>query len=477
MALPKPAELPVGHARPRVGPPLPARSDIGRWKEAASDAGIDPLPWQETAARYIEAVGPGGRPRFREVAVIVARQNGKSKLLVPLIISRLRQGRRIMHTAQDRALPREVFYEVSDVMSEDQTLFPQRNGRPTRPRFANGQEEIRLNNGGMYSIVAPTRSGARGSSRDLVIIDELREMEDYDFIAAAKPTMTASSYPQILYLSNAGTDDSVVLNALRERREADPTLAYLEWSAGPDRKSDDVRGWLESNPAIGHERDGMADPIHALRDEHRVAVLEGTMAYFETEHLCRWVQTLRDRYVDGDAWRDCHADALESSRLPCVGVAVAPEGTRASVVMAFQQSDGTIGMRQLFERTGSPVDLAALGDELRAYAAKRSAKVAFDPMTDGELAKYVKVVERVNGSAFTNASEQFVRLVDGKKLRWHDADAVTTDLAFTSRKEHDATGSFQAVRSSDDRPITAALAAIRAVWLASGPRKPKPRVY
>src|SRR5689334_5910744 len=237
MALAKARPAIVGRPRPRIGPPVPARSDIGEWRQAAADAGIEPLPWQETAARYIEAKGPNDRPHFREVAVIVARQNGKSKLLIPLIVSRLRQGRRIMLTAQDRlGIVREVFYEVADVMWEyDAALFPRRNGRITRPRYANGQEEIRLSNGGIFSIVAPTRSGARGSSRDLVIIDELREMDDYDFIAAAKPTMTASAHPQMLYLSNAGTADSVVLNALRDRRDADPTLAYLEWSADPDR--------------------------------------------------------------------------------------------------------------------------------------------------------------------------------------------------------------------------------------------------
>jgi hypothetical protein len=33
-----------------------------------------------------------------------------------------------------------------------------------------------------------------------------------------------------------------------------------------------------------------------------------------------------------------------------------------------------------------------------------------------------------------------------------------------------------AVKASPDRPITAALAAVRAVWLASGPRAAAPKV-
>ena len=45
--------------------------------------------------------------------------------------------------------------------------------------------------------------------------------------------MTASADPQLVYLSNAGTDESVVLNHVRDRAADDPRLAYLEWSAAP----------------------------------------------------------------------------------------------------------------------------------------------------------------------------------------------------------------------------------------------------
>jgi hypothetical protein len=44
-------------------------------------------------------------------------------------------------------------------------------------------------------------------------------------------------------------------------------------------------------------------------------------------------------------------------------------------------------------------------------------------------------------------------------------------------KPHDQSGSFQAVRSDDDRPITAALAAIRAVELAANPPRGVARVW
>jgi hypothetical protein len=95
--------------------------------------GITLMPWQETVGRYLEALGPDDRHLYREVGIVVARQNGKTKILVPLIVKRLLAGARVMHTAQDRSLPREVFYEVAEIIwSKHPELFPQRNGRPTQ---------------------------------------------------------------------------------------------------------------------------------------------------------------------------------------------------------------------------------------------------------------------------------------------------------------------------------------------------------
>lgn len=474
-AMAAPVSRPVkGQAKPRLAPPTPVRSDLAGFRDTAETLGIHLMPWQETAARYLEAQGPAGKHLYREVAVIVARQNGKSTLLVPLIVKRLLEGRRIMHTAQNRKLPFEVFEQVAEVMWDNHRgLFPMRNGRPTRPRYANGQEEIRLTNDAIYSIVAPTRGGARGPSRDLVIIDELREMDSWDFIAAAKPTLTASPDPQMVYLSNAGAVDSVVLNAIRNRRDTDESLAYLEWSASPERLPDDRKGWAEANPAMGHEAEAMGKLEDALEIDHRTAVLEGTLAIYETEHLCRWVDTMRETLVAIAGWDSCEVESLESPVRPFMGISMDPSGKRAAMSVAWQRPDGTIGSRLLFDVTGSPIDTDKLGKDLRDSARKAGAfLVGFDPLTDAMLAKFFPKTEPISAGKWANASARFVELVEGgpDKLAWTDSPGVGTDLAWTARKPHDESGSFQAVRADDNRPIPAALATIRAVWLASQPR-------
>jgi phage terminase large subunit-like protein len=178
-------------------------------EEAAELAGLELYDWQRYALSAVTAVD-GDRWRYPEAAIVVARQNGKTTLLVPRIIAGLLHGERILHTAQDRIIPRGAFHQVAD------TLIDKRPHEVKKVRYANGQEAVEMANGGRYTIVAPRR-GVRGHSADLLIIDELREYQSWDFMGAASPTLTASADPQTLFLSNAGDDQSVVFNELRRR--------------------------------------------------------------------------------------------------------------------------------------------------------------------------------------------------------------------------------------------------------------------
>jgi hypothetical protein len=429
-------------------------------EEAAEAIGIDLRPWQRHAADVMASVDQDSIFLYREIAIICSRQNGKTKILVPRIKWGLDRGRRIIHTAQNRLLPRKVFKEVAKHYP-DATV-----------RFANGQESIDLENGGSYMIVAPQR-GARGESADDLIVDELREMEDFDFIAAAEPTLTESANPQVIYLSNAGTAKSLVLNDLRARGiDNAPGIAYMEWSAGPEKAVDDRAGWLEANPSIGHGNNTL-EKLQALFDRYQRA---GELAVFETEHLCRWVESMSPRLVADVVWQQARR-ALESPVRPAMGISVHPNGRRASAVISWAQSDGSIGMRVEADVTGDPIDLDRLAADLmpRAQAAGIQI-VGFDSWTDQHLARYFPQAEAIVGPTFANASERFVRLLETGGLHWQAADAISDQLPYASRKSTQGTA-WVAEASDSSRPITAVLAGIRAVWLASNPQTLTPNIY
>lgn len=466
----------VGESRPRIAPPIPLRHGLAEYRQGAADLGIVPMPWQDTAATYLTALDPDDLWLYREFAALVGRQNGKTTLTKPLIVQRLKAGRHIMHIAQVRELPRIMFEAVADVFETSYPdLLPRRRGKVIWPRRGAGSESIVLTNGGSYRIAAAISGSSRGHSIDDLIIDELREMESFDVVNSAKPAQRFSANPQTIYLSNMGTDDSVVLNSLIARAAEDPSLAYLEWSADPEYAADDRRGWTQANPAIGHYPQVLRD----LEKDYIAAKLGGNMAGFETEALCRKVPNMRERLVDEHDWMLAKRDELEAVRSPRMAVSMDPSGTRAAAAMAWLDDEDAVNLKLLFDVTGSPIDIGALGADMRKMAAKMGIRgeVGFDPLTDAELAKFFPKTKPISGAKFANDSATFVHRVKAGKLHWMDADAVTDDLAWTSRKEHDESGSFQAVRANDDRPIPAALAAIRAVGLASGPKPPAPKVY
>lgn len=462
MALPerKPQKALVGQERPRLAPPVPAKTLVAEFVASAEDCGIALFPWQRRLGRYLYATAPDGRWLYPEVAAVVSRQNGKTTVLTPHIMRRLQMGRRILHAAQTRELPRMLFDALIPLVEKE---FRFR----ARIRRGAGQETIQIEGGGSYKIVAASGGAPRGLSIDDLLLDEVREL-DTIFVDAAIPTTMASPNPQILYLSNAGSEGTLALNAIRARAGDDPNLAYLEWSAAPDRAVDDPAGWAEGNPAMGH----IPSLFDTLQRRYTSARLGGSLAAFETENLCRWVSTMRERLVDPFAWSQLHDPELPlPSRQAVMAVSMAPDGSRASAAVVWALDDASYGLRLLFNVTGNPIDTGRLGEDLKKEADRLGIRrVAFDPLTDGELAKYFKKPEPLSGQKFANASAQFVNIVSAGRLHWADADPITDDLTWTSRKHDAETGSFQAVRAQDDRAITASLAAVRAVYLASGPK-------
>jgi hypothetical protein len=437
-----------GYAEPRIAPPLPLHSEDRAYAKAAKSAGLRLFPWQAIAAKYLMA-RERSRWTYREVSITVARQNGKTTMLVPRILWGLEHGRRIVHTAQNRELPREAFMEVARVIPRRLLARP--------PRLANGQERIEAVTGGSYKIIAPQK-GVRGLSGDDLIIDELREFVDFDFQAAARPILAASSDPQTIYLSNAGDDESAVLNALRESNAE--RLAYLEWSASPELEAGDPEGWAQANPSLGH--------LPNMRAELEYAFETLPAEVFETEHLCRWVASMTAPLVRPADWEAGRVAELSPPRRPKLGIALDPAGRRASAVLAWDQPDGTYAVHPILEVSGE-LNVDELGPHLRREATRHHAReIAFSATTDVALARYLPAAKALDGRLYANASASFAQLAEGRQLRWVDGDAIGEDLRHVVRKPQ-ADGAAVAVRDGDE-PATAALAAIRAVWLASAPR-------
>lgn len=466
-----------GSDKPRLGPPVPARSDYKDLVEMAEKLGQPQWPWQITVDRYINARKPTVGWLYPEVATVAARQNGKTSIIRPLIVTRLLAGHRIVHAAQDLKLPREMHEEVATIIDEQfSELLPAKRGI----KYGVGQESIRLARtpeggpGGHYQIVSNTRSAARGAPNDLVLIDEVLELTSMDFVAAAIPSTVARPEGQVVYFSNAGTSASVVLQWLKERADNDRSLAYLEWSAEPGLAADDMTGWLQANPSIGHNEVLLPN----LERYYRSHLAGGTLDVWEREHLCRQTLARHESIVSPEQWALQEFITDPEPVRPALGIKMDISGERASAVLAWQESDGRTGIDMVVDVEAHPIDTERLGPDIQRIASQHRANfVVFDPYTDTDLAQHLRRTKPLTGREYANASEKFVRLVYGRQFRVHDPGQIlAADLAATIPRSISG-GAYVAIKASAEVTNTGAEAAIRAAWLASGPRPIRGQVH
>lgn len=323
--------------------------------EFARDVLHRPLdPWQEWLVIHAGELLEDGRPRFRTVLVLVARQNGKTELLVILALYWLFicGVRLVLGTSTNLDYARESWEKAVDlaegceVLAEDiptngvrrangeQTLtalyedFDDESDEPTRHKCR-------------YKIAASNRKGGRSLTIDRLVLDELREHHDWTAWNAATPATNAVRNAQIWAISNQGDDRSVVLDSLRssalERIDTDDAtggdrLGLFEWSAPDGSRPTDLAALAQANPNLGHRLD-----VEGLLGDARRAEANGgeELAGFLTEILCMRVPML-DPAIDGTAWAAClNVGVLDQARgrvALCVDVSI--DQQHASLVAA-----------------------------------------------------------------------------------------------------------------------------------------------
>lgn len=305
--------------------------------------GVGLLPWQRWLLIHALEIREDGSLRFKYVVVLVARQNGKSTVSKVLALWWLFCAgvRLVLGTAQDLDTAEEVWGDAVEMAEENDELAEM----VKRVVRVNGKKSLDLVTGERYKVKAANRKAGRGMSGDRVILDELREHENWDAWGAITKTTRARPDSQIWCFSNAGDVRSVVLRYLRkvahralgdpdnicgEDEFAGPTqydvdsfegedledvelddlnvveddLGIFEWSTNPTRDKWDRNGWPESNPALGYlisERT-MASECRTDPD-----------AVFRTEALCQWLDGSADGVFPPGAWEATTNEPIEAA--------------------------------------------------------------------------------------------------------------------------------------------------------------------
>lgn len=309
-------------------------------------------PWQEWLAIHAGELLPDGSLRFAIVLVLVARQNGKTEVLVILSLYWLYIERTpmILGTSTKLDYAKESWRKAVKLARRTPDLaeeIPARGG----VRETNGEQELMIvdedGEDYRYKIAASNAEGGRSLSIDRLILDELRQHHDYSAWNALEDTMSARHGSQLWALSNAGDDRSIVLNDKREEalkaiREGDTStdIMLAEWSA-PDGSSPlDIEALCAANPNLGRRK----DPVRLLKKARRAMMTGGeALAGFKTESMCMRVPKL-DPAIDGEAWARCldpgELSAVRGRVALCLDVA--PDGKHATLAAAAVLDDGRV---------------------------------------------------------------------------------------------------------------------------------------
>lgn len=284
--------------------------------------------WQRLASEIAMEYDPRTKwPCYRSVGISVARQNGKTTLVLIRIALQLIVPRStVAYTAQDRNIARFKWAEYVEILMS--TPFASRVRRVSR---INGSEALIMDNGSQFVIVTPGEKAGRSMSIDLAIVDEAFSQRDMALIGALGPTMSAKPFAQLYILSNAGTFESVLWRHYTDtgRAQVDNPLAslcWLEWAADENADVFDRQAWAEANPSM--DQPGGVTSV-ALADA--AMTLPGNT--FLREHLNVWVDLAQLTGIDPVTWAACRDDDLRPQNDVALSLDFTPERDRGALVI------------------------------------------------------------------------------------------------------------------------------------------------
>lgn len=349
--------------------------------------------WQRWLLIHALELRPDGRFRFRNVVVLVARQNGKSTLSVVLALwfMYVYAARVVLGTAQDLDTAEEIWEKALDFITEtdedDEPVRPDLLALLDKVTRVNGKKQFQLATGERYKVKAASRRAGRGLTGDLILLDELREHQTWDAWGAITKTAMARPDAQVWCLSNAGDVTSVVLSYLRlkaheaigdpdglvaaqrvrlermvvvdddEAMEAEAEvevddlsvddLFLAEWSAAPGCALEDVEQIAMANPSLGYSIELRTILSAARTDPEWV---------YRTEVLCQWPEGALAGPFPAGAWEAglnelvetpmgpelAPGDRIDRSQPIVACVAVSVDRSHGYIALSGRRADGQL---------------------------------------------------------------------------------------------------------------------------------------
>lgn len=318
----------------------------------------EPMPWQPHLLDVMLARDERDKFIAKTMGISVPRQNGKSWVVRARCFYGALNGEKILYTCQHGDTSDEMFQKLAEPFEdEDESEL---YALLKTVRKTNGQQAIRLNNGGLIRFTTRTDSLARGKTYDVLIYDEAQDLTNSQQ-AASLPAISAGAKhnPQTIYLGtppapeNKGTVFRDLHDAVHDGRSE---MAWVEWAASEIGDKTDRARWYECNPSLGTLID-----ISAVEGECQQMQPD----VFARERLGWWspVCGVQNVALDGSKWLECQRDAGTTEGKLAFGVKFTADGGTVAISWARAVKGGGSYV-ELYDVQGAGGGTANIADML-----------------------------------------------------------------------------------------------------------------
>lgn len=454
-------------AAPRYSTPRsPRRANAGAAaQKLATVLGLDLMPWQREAVKLFTERA-NDRLVFSDATLLVPRQNGKSTLILVLLLLRALgvPGSKCFYAAQTLKDARSMLLETWVPLLDASALYGSYS-----VRSANGSEAIRFKNGSTIALVTSTSTKAgHGLVVDMAVVDEAFAQPDTRLETALLPAMATRTNvgggPQFVVVSTAGTPAGSPY--LLERVETGRQLAearsktgaaYVEYSADDDADPSDPATWAACNPALGH----------TITEEAIAAEFASLdLMDFKRSRLCQWTVRQHEPVIPLALWEELVDRRSQPGANLALAFDSAPDGAWSSIAAASVRDDGLLHVELLDRQPGTgwlAAEVKRLHDAHKPYVVVcdgRGAHVNALP----ELDRLGLAVRELGAADAATAHSSFVTACQEKALRHIDQAEVTAALTGAVRRP--LGDAFAWSRRSSSVDISPLVAVTEAAWAA-----------
>ena len=437
----------------------------------ATELGINLMEWQKFVCINGHKVRPDGRWAHSELGLIMARQQGKSTLMMLRILTGMFVWGEGLQLASAHRLTTslETFRQIVALIEAN----PKLEKEVKKIRWQHGAEEIELF-GNRRFVVKAANNAARGLSKpETIHLDELREYKDEDAWSSMRYSMMAAKNPQVWIYSSAGDQHSVILNKLRERALASATtndpIGWFEWSAEPDAPILLPSGEMNW-PAFAQANPSLGITIHP---DNLKAVINDPPDIVRTEVLAQWVDTINSA-IDAQKWALCQIDPipLDPDKETWFGLDLSPDRKFAALT-ATQKLPGekfNLVLLHTWSNDFSINDLAVAND-IAPYVRKYNVQtIAYSARTAQAVASRLIPAgfscTNMDGAIYAESCDRWLGAINSHRLQHGGQDELTQQTLSAAKLPY-GDGSWIIGRRASRVAVCAAVASALATYFAT----------